>query len=299
MAPMTTNNPNEKKSSKSWLLIALAIPMVFLGVNTLKSLNTDSSVAVNQAPAIEQSQMMANAGDHHDDHKNHDEDHHGDHHNHDGDHDGEHGDHHLTGNNDTAYTMLNTVEEGIEGLTGDNQEKITQLMKKASDFGVNVSHPEQLETAITRGQLASWLAKYKKLALTDSTHMTSFKDVTPESPYYEDIEAVTAANLMNGYEVKGQNEFRPNQHLTREELCLVFLKWTGKANMVTESTDSLSVIPDMNTITENYRPSIATAYQTGFMKKTFGISPEEFEAGHQFEPKKEVTQLQGLQALFL
>lgn len=273
---MTTQHPNEKKSSKSWLLIALAIPMVFLGVNTLKSLNTSSTVAVHQAPAIEQSQMMANAGDH-----------------------DEHGEHHLTDTTDTVYTMLNTVEEGLEGLTGENQEQMTALMKKASDFGVDITNPEQLETAITRGQLASWLAKYKKLTMTDSTHLTAFKDVTPESPYYSAIEAVTSAHLMSGYAVEGQNEFRPNQHLTREELCLVFLKWTGQSNKVSESTDSLAVIPDMNTITETYRPSIATAYQTGFMKKTFGISPEEFEAGHQFEPKKEVTQLQGLQALFL
>lgn len=292
---MTEYN-SEKKSPKPWLLIALAIPLVMLGMTTLKSMDSNDVTAMNGENGAMSSPFVANA-DHDDhDHHNHDGDEHEHHnHDHDGDDHGDH-DHHLT--DDMPMVMLNTVEEGVEGLTTETQEQVEHLVSKVRDFGVTIADTTQLEQPVTRGQLAEWLAKYKKLELSPSTHMTSFKDVAPDSPHYNAIEAVTAANLMHGYEMEGQNMFRPNQHLTREELCLVYLKWAGQ-QAHTGGTEALDIIPDLDAITESYRTSIATAYRTGFMKKAFGISPDEFEQGHHFSPQAEVTQLQGLQALFL
>lgn len=96
------------------------------------------------------------------------------------------------------------------------EDVIKKMFDKGIVNGVDEKHFSPNST-VTRAQFASMINNLLALENTDSK--IEFTDVDSSAWYYNPISLVTRAGFMSGY----NNSFRPNDNITREEMCVVTL----------------------------------------------------------------------------
>lgn len=75
---------------------------------------------------------------------------------------------------------------------------------------------------ITRGEAAAILSKIMELPIQSDIEKAEYKDVDSSHWAAGHIEAVTSANIFTGYE---DGTFRPDNTISRAELCVVVFKY--------------------------------------------------------------------------
>lgn len=128
---------------------------------------------------------------------------------------------------------------------------------------------------ITRGQLATIVARTLKLDINSPPTQQTFADVSKTHWAYKEIEATMRTGVMVGY---GNGMFKPDIFIAREELVKVIinaLHYQGGANS-NVSEDILSIFDDQTKIPKWARQQVAEAVERGIVK---GISPKVFGAG--------------------
>ncbi|PEQ47863.1 S-layer protein [Bacillus cereus] len=131
---------------------------------------------------------------------------------------------------------------------------------------------------ITRGQAARLLYVYLQPLLVGDRFEDQFKDVKG-TMFEKEIYAVVSSGLMNGY---GDNEFGPNDVLTREQLAAILQK---TFNLKQQS------ITTFNDVEKNYW---ATEAISALQENKIAVGTGD----NLFEPKKVVTREQYAQFLY-
>ncbi len=121
---------------------------------------------------------------------------------------------------------------------------------------------------ITRAELAEMLAKALNLT-SDKSVALSFKDVLPDSKYYDAIAAVISQGVMTGY---NDNNFAPEDKLSREQLAATIFR-SLKLNTGVVISDSLTnqvlqKFSDEENISSWAKQSVALVVSREMMKGT-------------------------------
>ncbi|HWK22690.1 MAG TPA: S-layer homology domain-containing protein [Ureibacillus sp.] len=114
------------------------------------------------------------------------------------------------------------------------------------------------DATITRGQFASFLSKV--LSLPKDTK-SSFKDVTSDTKYYQDIKNAAGAGIIAGYE---DGTFKPEANINRQHMALMLKNALTYMKKSTTTNYQLTFV-DTNQILEPYRPSVAIGVQLGMI----------------------------------
>jgi len=125
----------------------------------------------------------------------------------------------------TKLKQARTFEEKAELLA--EKEKLDEDKRRLENLSalgvveVSAYKPFSLESAITRGELASWLAKAAKFPLFRVTY-DLFKDVPKNHPQAPFIKAVVSRSIMRGY---SDGTFRPDAAVSEAEAKDVFMRF--------------------------------------------------------------------------
>ncbi|XID91539.1 S-layer homology domain-containing protein [Paenibacillaceae bacterium WGS1546] len=128
------------------------------------------------------------------------------------------------------------------------------------------------EATVTRADFVTMLVRMLALkgAETDS-----FRDVNSGDYYAVEVAAAKSLQLIKG---NGNNEFKPKQQITRQEMFTIAERALRKLEMLNDEpgkTD-LSQFKDANAISGYARGSISALYEKGMIKGANGkINPEE------------------------
>ena len=141
----------------------------------------------------------------------------------------------------------------------------TRAVNALSDQGVIPAAEDgrfNPDSPLNRATMARWLNVVFKPGLTDKARAASFADVSPNSDYLADIQAVTASGLMPAV----ADGFRPNGLVTRGQflsLVTAALK-LGPVDSAT-ATRALAIYPDRASFAEDARDRIAQAQVNGLI----------------------------------
>ncbi len=126
---------------------------------------------------------------------------------------------------------------------------------------------------ITRGEFLQWMYRYDpKDVKPFKPEKPSFSDLSTDSPYFELVEGMKAANRIIGLP---DQTIQVNKKLTREELTMLWA-WYQQMKMVMEENPLLEtglkpIVSDFDDIGKPYVYSIS-AYSSAY-RKVFGSTP--------------------------
>lgn len=127
---------------------------------------------------------------------------------------------------------------------------------------------------VKRGEVAKLIAKVFDLT---SSAPSVFADVTENDWFTEYVDAVAEHGFMRG----DGDQFRPENAMTREEICMILATVAEKYNVSAE--ENAIVFSDENEISDWAKEAVELAVGTGFMN---GMGDGEFA------PKQQVTRAQ-------
>nr|WP_249435712.1 endo-alpha-N-acetylgalactosaminidase family protein [Paenibacillus sp. Marseille-Q4541] len=131
---------------------------------------------------------------------------------------------------------------------------------------------------INRSEIAAMLSRAFGLKANGST---SFKDVTEDKWYKDDVSAVADAGLFKGY---ANQLFEPTKPLSREEMAVIMvraLEWKGKLPVVSDTTETvLSNYKDADQAGSWSKQALAICIELGLIQGT----PD-----HKLSPKSNLT----------
>ncbi|MBY0449339.1 MAG: S-layer homology domain-containing protein [Cyanobacteria bacterium] len=159
---------------------------------------------------------------------------------------------------------------------------------------------------VTRVELAEWLVAFKHAELVENDN-PSFNDVNENRPTYKVVETVASNGWMDGFSQGGEQVFRPDQFITRQELCRLFVQFSGKSQEVEAMDESaletasptgeeaaseqeanmsftLRHWKDFSQIQRPYRKAVAFAYRQNLPLRAFGLSPSQLTQAPGFQP---------------
>ena len=118
---------------------------------------------------------------------------------------------------------------------------------------------------ITRGEAAAILSKIMELPIQSDIEKAEYKDVDSSHWAAGHIEAVTSANIFTGYE---DGTFRPDNTISRAELCVVVFKYLNldEKDAIKESFTDTKGHWALNFIEEISRNKIIRGYEDGSFK---------------------------------
>lgn len=128
-------------------------------------------------------------------------------------------------------------------------------VKRAVDLGfVNGKSENEFspDTNITRAEFATIIVRVLKLEMKKS----DFIDISSDFWYNEYIGAVSSAGYMNG----ADGMFRPDDNITREEMCKVITNITGISEEIKEADFS-----DYENISDWAKQAVSKAYELGIV----------------------------------
>lgn len=157
------------------------------------------------------------------------------------------------------------------------QKEIANLTAQGIISGKTDEHFAPNQT-ITRAEMAALFTRALDL-MTSST--TSFKDVSDDKWYKNDVNAAADAGLFKGY---GDNLFNPEKPLSRQEMAVIIVKaleLKGKLPVLTDTAQNiLSAFKDANQTGAWSQEALAICIQLDLMVGT----PE-----HKLNPKNDLT----------
>ena len=130
------------------------------------------------------------------------------------------------------------------------------------------------DNAVSRGETAKLIAKVFKLTYSQSA---GFTDVADNAWFAEYVNAVSEHGFMSG----DGKQFRPNDAMTREEVCMILANIAQKYNISAEK--EADVFTDANEISDWAKNAVELAVRTGFMN---GIGDGKFA------PRQQTTRAQ-------
>ncbi|MBY0548123.1 MAG: tetratricopeptide repeat protein [Candidatus Obscuribacterales bacterium] len=168
---------------------------------------------------------------------------------------------------------------------------------------------------VTRGDFTRWMVRIRQVASLSPAAPT-YSDLERFNPYYDEIEGATSARLVQGYTVKGQaqKEFKPLQHITREEFCVLYGTFSNKRSRAEKLTKEeidkylcynpstsdfgTSTYADSGEIDDWARKWVAVAHQAGVLEQSFASSPYAAQTESKyFHPLEKMTRAEAVNIL--
>lgn len=135
-------------------------------------------------------------------------------------------------------------------------------------------NPDQL---VERGDMIVYL--YKSLGLTESKYEGGFSDVSADDEFSGMLQTMVNNGTISKYDT-----FRPNDGISREELCkILYVSLENAGKLVKPTENKISNLADYSTISDWAIDYVNCIYQNGIM---IGVSDTEFA------PKQNVTKAQ-------
>lgn len=185
--------------------------------------------------------------------------------------------------NSKVFSDLALAPPHLQGVL--NQAAEAALLEATADKKFRPNDP------VTRAQFTQWLMRVRQSKPATPVAATYSDVATDDPPSYKDIEGATAANLVEGVDVKGSSRksFQPLKPVTREDFAVMYGIFSGKNARVEEMTKeeeerNLRFDPNKSTvgtitykdegdIDESARKSVALAQRAGVLEQAFEINP--------------------------
>ncbi|WP_172844414.1 S-layer homology domain-containing protein [Tumebacillus algifaecis] len=158
----------------------------------------------------------------------------------------------------TLNVLVGNPNASFNDLAGYNwaESSILNLARKGVVIGAG-NNDFQPKRAVTRAELTKILA----LANGDLSFggTASFRDVADNNGYKSFIQTVVQRGYMSGDQA---GTFRPDSGLTREELAVVLVRFSG---LELSNTKNLVPFSDRETVSDWAQPYVKTAFDKGLM----------------------------------
>lgn len=217
-------------------------------------------------------------------------------------------------NTKAASEVLLSSFEDLKTTDARLQETVT----KAAEVGIIDPVKDKRfrpNEPVTRGDFTRWMVRIRQVALLSPAQST-YCDLERFNPYYDEIEGATEARLVQGYVLKGQPQkaFKPLQHITREEFCVLYGTFSNKRSraekLSTEEIDKYlcynpstsgfgtTTYTDAGEIDDWARKWVAVAHQAGVLEQSFATSPyaDKPDAKY-FHPLEKMTRAEAVNIL--
>lgn len=156
------------------------------------------------------------------------------------------------------------------------QEEIDWMASRlyVTGYDANQFRPDN---KVTRAEFAAMLVRIFGLQGTHAVSDSQFKDVPADSWYADAVNAASEAGLIQGV---GDELFKPNETVTREQMTVMV--WRAYEQLIRgeEEADSidaeriLAAFQDEDRISEWARIAVAAAWEEGFVQ---GVAPDQFD----------------------
>ena len=189
---------------------------------------------------------------------------------------------------DETTFVIKGVVVAIPTLTGKNFEKITDVhaddwfyeyVKKSYEDGLFTGTSDttfEPNANLTRGMFITVLSRFDKA--DTSNYANIFYDVKPGEWYQEAVNWGAANGIVNGV---GENEFRPNDPITREQMAVMLCNYISYAYPgLFNSMSSAPMFADYEQISEWARVQVLLLQQIGIVQG---------REDNKFEPQAYVT----------
>ncbi|HEY9784554.1 MAG TPA: S-layer homology domain-containing protein [Candidatus Obscuribacterales bacterium] len=197
-----------------------------------------------------------------------------------------------TTNITSASTPARSTSTSFTDLT-DADSRLQSTLSQASKAGVfDVTDDKRFRPndPVTRADFTRWMVRIRQVQPIIAATPT-YSDVDSANKYYADIEGATRANMVQGYTVKGssQKQFKPEQHITRQEFAVMYGTFSGKRSRAEKlkdadvdkylrynpSTSEYSTVTykDVGDVDDWARKWVAVAHQAGVLEQAFACNP--------------------------
>lgn len=202
---------------------------------------------------------------------------------------------------------------------GDTDERLKAAVTQAAEAGIiDPTKDEKFRPndPVTRAEFTRWMVRVRQTPVTSTSTAQSYQDVEPFTKYFDEIEGATREKMVQGYNIKGakQKEFKPEQHITREEFAVMYGTFSGKRSraetLTKEDVDKyLKFNPtttafgdltygDAGDIDDWARKWVAVASQAGVLKQAFDIDPYASDAEKKLlHPQQKMTRAEAVNIL--
>lgn len=202
---------------------------------------------------------------------------------------------------------------------GDTDERLKAAVTQAAEAGIiDPTKDEKFRPndPVTRAEFTRWMVRVRQTPITTGgTHQT-YVDVEPFTKYFDEIEGATKAMMVQGYNIKDTKakEFKPEQHITREEFAVLYGTFSGKRGRAEtlkneeiekflkynpdDSTYGAVTYQDAGDIDDWARKWVAVANQAGVLKQAFDANPYASDAAKKlFHPQQKMTRAEAVNIL--
>lgn len=199
------------------------------------------------------------------------------------------------------------------------EDRLVDSLKKAAAAGVLDTTDDKLfhpNDPVTRADFTRWMVRIKQIP-ESAPETPSYADMESDNPYFNDVEAATAAMMVQGYPRKGSKEkdFKPEQFITRQEFAVMYGTFSGKRGRAEKLTakdekeflrydpQTSSTSPygykDEGEIDDWARRWVAVAQQTGVLEQAFDCNPTASysEKYRLFHPQQRMTRAEAVNIL--
>jgi hypothetical protein len=202
---------------------------------------------------------------------------------------------------------------------GETDERLKAAVTQAAEAGIiDPTKDEKFRPndPVTRAEFTRWMVRVRQTPITSSSTAQTYQDVEPFTKYFDEIEGATKAIMVQGYNIKGSKakEFKPEQHITREEFAVMYGTFSGKRGRAEklnkeEIEKYLKYDPDKSTygaltyqdagdIDDWARKWVAVANQAGVLEQAFDVTPYAADGAKKLlHPQQKMTRAEAVNIL--
>lgn len=201
----------------------------------------------------------------------------------------------------------------------DTDERLKAAVTQAAEAGIiDPTKDEKFRPndPVTRAEFTRWMVRVRQTPITAGGTQQTYQDVEPFTKYFDEIEGATKGMMVQGYNIKDSRvkEFKPEQHITREEFAVMYGTFSGKRGRAEtlkkeeidkflkynpdDSTYGAVTYQDAGDIDDWARKWVAVANQAGVLEQAFDVNPYASDAGKKlFHPQQKMTRAEAVNIL--
>lgn len=201
----------------------------------------------------------------------------------------------------------------------DTDERLKAAVTQAAEAGIiDPTKDEKFRPndPVTRAEFTRWMVRIRQIPIVSSSTLQTYQDVEPFTKYFDEIEGATKAMMVQGYNIKDSKlkEFKPEQHITREEFAVLYGTFSGKRGRAEklnkdEIEKYLKYDPDKSAygdltyqdagdIDDWARKWVAVANQAGVLEQAFDVNPYASDSSKKLlHPQQKMTRAEAVNIL--